>query len=90
MDSCTTYLNTEDFEYQVSRAKKGKTGVDSNSQAERNGNGLDRSEIDDVEVDGNEIEDDEVGKKGQKISKSKNLSKFKMTVRSDFLTLELD
>ena len=41
--------------------------------------------MDDVEVDNSEVEVDEVGKKVQKSSKSKNLSK--KTVRSsDFLT----
>ena len=42
--------------------------------------GRGRSGIDDSEVGGGEIEDDEVGKKAQKLSKSKNSSK------SDFLT----
>ena len=41
----------------------------------------------DVEVDGGEVEVDEVGKKVQKLSKSKNLPKSKKRVRSsDFLT----
>ena len=47
--------------------------------------GIDRSGMDDVEVDGVEVEVDEVGKKGQKTSKSKKSSKSK-TVGSDFLT----
>ena len=38
------------------------------------------------EVDGSKVGDDEVVKKVQKLSKSKNLSKS--IVRSDFLTLE--
>ena len=55
---------------------EGGVGVSGESRA-----GHSRSEIDDVEVGGGEVEDDEVGKKVQKSSKSKNLS------RLDFLTL---
>ena len=42
--------------------------------------------MDNVEVDNGKVEDDKVGKKGRKMSKSKNLSKSKKTVGSDFLT----
>ena len=42
--------------------------------------------MDNIEVDGDEVEVDEVGKEVQKSSKSKNLFKFKKTIRSsDFL-----
>ena len=67
------------------RPGKGGVGVGGSSRAGRG-----RSEIggmDNIEVDGDEIEVDEVGKKVQKLSKSKNLSKSKKTVRFlDFLT----
>ena len=57
------------------------------NRAGHSGNKIDRSGKDDVEVDSSEVEVDEVGKKVQKLSKSKNLSKSKKTVRfSDFLT----
>ena len=67
------------------RPDEGEVGIDGSSRAERG-----RSEIggmDEVEVDGGEVEVDEVGKKVQKSTKSKNLSKSKKAVRSsDFLT----
>ena len=47
--------------------------------------GLDGNKLDGSKVDGGEVMDDEVGKKVQKLFKSKNLSKFKKTIRSDFL-----
>ena len=68
------------------KTKKGGAGVDDNSRARRDRNKLDGSEIDDVEVDGNKVGNDEVEKKGQKTSKSKNLSKSKKRVGSDFFT----
>ena len=55
--------------------KKGRDGFGGGSRARRG-----RSEIDDVEVDGGEVEVDEVGKK------ARNLSKSKKTVGSDFFT----
>ena len=63
--------------------RKGEDGVGGDSKAGRdgiNGNGMD-----DVEVDGGEVEVDEVEKKAQKTSKSKNSSKSQKTVRLDFL-----
>ena len=57
--------------------------VGGNSRAGRDR--IDESGMDDVKVDGGEVEVDEVGKKGRKTSKSKKLSKSKM-VGSDFLT----
>ena len=47
-----------------------------------------KSELDGSEVDGNEVRDDEVEKKDQKMFKSEKLSKYKKTIRSDFLTPE--
>ena len=44
--------------------------------------------MDNVKVDSNEVEVDKVGKKVQKLFKSKKLSKSKKTIRSlDFFTL---
>ena len=59
--------------------RKGGVGVDGNSRA-----GRDR--MDNLEIDGGKIKDDEVGKKGRKTFKSKNLSKSKKMVGLDFLT----
>ena len=60
---------------------KGGVGVGGDSRAGRN-----RSELDESDVDGGEFRDDKVEKKVQKLSKSKNLSKSKKTVQSDFFT----
>ena len=66
---------------------EGRAQVIIDSRARRGRKKIDGSGIDDVEVYGSEIEVDEVEKKVQKSSKSKNLSKFKKMVRSsDFLT----
>ena len=65
--------------------RKGVVGVGGGSRAGRDRGGIDGSEMNDVEVDGGEVEVDEVGKKARKTSKSKNSSKSK-TVGSDFLT----
>ena len=46
-----------------------------------------RSRIDNGEVDDDEVRDNEVGTNVQKLFKSKNLTQFKKTVGSDFLTL---
>ena len=64
--------------------RKGGDGVGGDSRAGRDGS--DGNGMDDVEVDGSEVEVDEVGKKARKTSKSKNLSKSQKTVGSDFLT----
>ena len=62
--------------------------VDSDSRVKRDSRyKLDRNEISDVEVNGDEVGDNEVGKKVQKTFKSKKLSKSKKTVESDFFTL---
>ena len=59
---------------------EGVVGVGGDSRVGRDG--IDGSGMDDVEVDGGEIEVDEVGKKGRKTSKSQK------TVGSNFLTPE--
>ena len=59
----------------IAEPRKGGDGVDGGSRAGRG-----RSMMDDVEVDGGEVEVDEVGKK------ARNLSKSKKMVGSDFLT----
>ena len=73
-------LSTESVE-----PRKGVVGVGDDSRARRDKSEFDRSGMDNVEVDGGKVEDDEVGKKGRKTSI--NLSKSKKTVGSDFLTL---
>ena len=65
----------------TAKPRKGGDEVSGDSRARRSG-----SKMDDVEVDGSEVEVDEVGKKARKTSKSKNLSKSQKTVGSDFLT----
>ena len=50
------------------RPGEGKVGVGSNSRARRDGS---EDRINDSEVDGGEVGDDEIGKKVQKSSKSK-------------------
>ena len=66
--------------------RNGWDGVSSDSRAGRDGSKIDGSRMDDDEVDSGKVEVDEVGKKGPKTSKSKNLSKSKKMVRLDFLT----
>ena len=61
--------------------RKGGVGVGDDSRVGRGQSKTNRSRMDDVEVDGDEVEVDEVGKKVQ------NSSKSKKTVRSlDFFT----
>ena len=45
------------------KPRKGKVGVDGNSRARHSQSKFDGSGIDEVEVDGSEVEVDEVGKK---------------------------
>ena len=66
------------------KPRKGVVGVGGDSKAGRDRGELDRSGIDNIKVDNGEVEDDEVRKKGWKTSK--NLSKSKKTIGSDFLT----
>ena len=63
------------------KPKKGVVGVGGDSRVRRDGGGLDGSAMNNVEVDGSEVEDDEVGKKGRNSSKSKK-------TESGFLTSE--
>ena len=76
----------------LTRLGKSVVGVDGDSKAGHNGSKLDRTEIDDGEIGGGKV-DNEVGKKDQKTSKSKNLFKSKKLSKSkkaigssDFLT----
>ena len=66
--------------------KKSRAVVGNDNRARRNRNEIDRSRMDNIEVDSGKVRDDKVGKKGRKIFKSKNLSKSKKTVRSAFFT----
>ena len=81
----------------LTRPREGVVGVGGDSRARRDASKLDESEVDGGEVeggkfdggkvDGGEVEVDEVGKKVQKTTKSKNLSKSKKAVGPlDFLT----
>ena len=70
----------------TAKPRKGGDGVGGDSKARCSRNEIDGSGMDDIEVDGNEVEVDEVGKKGRKTSNSKNLFKSKKMLRSDFLT----
>ena len=72
-------LKTSNIE--SAKAKKDRIRVSGGWRARRDG-----SELDGVEIDDDEVEGNEVGKKVQKMSKSKKLSKSKKTFRSDFLT----
>ena len=55
------------------QSEKGKVKVGCDNRAGHKGSKLDESEFDNGEVDGGEVRDDEIGKKGRKTSKSKNL-----------------
>ena len=73
----------------TTRPRKGIIRVCGNGRARRdssklNEGKLDRSEFDDSEVDGGKV-DDEIGKKSQKASKFKKLSKSKKMLESDFV-----
>ena len=80
-------LKTSESTEPSTRPKEGVVGVGSDSRARHNASKLDESESDDDEVGSGEVEVDEVGKKVQKTSKSKNSSKSKKAVGpSDFHT----
>ena len=68
------------------KPRKGRVGVGGDSRAGRGETEVNGSGMDDIEVDDIEVEVDEVGKKDRKTFESKNLSKSKKTVVSDFLT----
>ena len=80
----TSMLKTSGGTESKTRPGEGGVGV-GGSRAGRGQSEVDGSEMNDVEVDGGEVEVDEVGKKGRKTSKSKKSSKSK-TVGLDFLT----
>ena len=63
------------------KPRKGRVRVDGDSRARRNGSQLNQSGIDNIKVNGDEVEDNKVRKKDQKTSKSKK------TVGSNFFTL---
>ena len=68
------------------RPGKSGVGVGGDNRARYSGSEIDENRKDNVEVDSSKVEVDEVEKKVQKLSKSKNLSKSKKTVKSsDFL-----
>ena len=74
------------------KPRKSRVGVGDDSKTGYNrsrldGSKLDRSKVDGNEVDRGEVKKDEVGKKVQKTSKSKNLSKSKKTIRLGFFIL---
>ena len=71
-------LKTSESTEPSTQPGEGVVGLSGDSRAGRDG--IDGSGMDDVEVDGGEVEVDEVGKKGRKTSKSQRM------VRSDFLT----
>ena len=62
--------------------RKGGVRVGGNRRAECDGSELNGNGMNNVEVDGNKIGDNEVRKRGRKTSK--NLSKSKKTIGSDF------
>ena len=79
-------LKTSGSTESSTRARKSEFGVDGDSRAGRDRSKLDRSRIDNGEVEDDKVGDGEIRKKVQKLSKSKNLSKSKKTIGSDFLT----
>ena len=86
----TSILKTSGSIESTTRPGKIVVGVSDDSRARCNRNKLDKSEFDGSEIDNNEVDggkiDNEIGKKDQKMSKSKNFSKSKKILGSDFLT----
>ena len=88
----TLMLKTSKSTESTSQPKEGVVGIGGDRKARYNRSKLNRNETDNNGVNSNEV-DDEIGKKSQKTSKSKNLSKskilvkFKKTLGLDFLTL---
>ena len=80
----TLILKTLSIE--LAKSKNDRVGVGGDSRVGRNGSEIDESRMNNVEVDGGEVRDNKVRKKGRKTFKSKNLSKFKKTVESDVFT----
>ena len=75
-------LKTSGSPESLTQPGKGRVGVGGDNRARR-----DKNKLDDDEVDGGEVEYNEVGKKVQKTSRSKNLSKYKEIVGSNAFTL---
>ena len=75
-------MKTSESTKSWTRPKKGGVEDGGDSRAWHDGSKVDKSEIDDGEVDSNEVANDEGGKKVQKMSKSKNLFKFKKLSKS--------
>ena len=69
------------------RCREGKVEFASNSKAEHNNKYKLGGKVDKSKIDDGKIEDNEIRKKNQKTSKSKNLSKSKKTIEfSNFFT----
>ena len=64
---------------ELAKPRKSGVGVSDSSCLRR-----DRSEVNGGEVNSGEVKDNEIGNNVQKTSKSKNLSRFKKTLGSDF------
>ena len=79
------------LKFSGTKSAKPRTGgvvVDGDSTARRGGSEIDESRSNKVQINGGEVEVDKVEKKVQKTSKSKNLSKTKITIGSlNFFTL---
>ena len=78
---CISMLKTSGSTESLTQLGEGLVRVEDDSKAGYDGSKLNKSEIDDGEVGGGEV-DDEVEKKGQKTFKSKKLFKSKKTVES--------
>ena len=74
-------LKTSESTESLTQPRKDGFEVGGDNRAKR-----DRNELDESEVDGNEVGDNKVGNKVWKLSKSKNLFKYKKMVGSYFLT----
>ena len=72
----------------LTRPGRGKVKVGIDNKAGRNGIELDESKVDYEKVGDSKIGNDEIEKKVQKLSKSKNLSKSKKMIGSDFFTFK--
>ena len=84
-------LKTSETTEFSSRLGRGGVGVNGDSRVRYDESELDENELDIIEIDGSgvhggKIRNNEVGKKDQKTSKSKNVSTSKKMVRSDFFT----
>ena len=83
----TLILKTSGSTELLTQSGGGVVRVGGDSRARRDASKLDKSELDGNEVDGGEVKVDKVGKKVQKMTKSKNSSKSKKTIGPlDFLT----